>query len=67
MPTATKDYTFELPEKAIDDYRSVKVICVGAGFSGVCTAIRFPQRIKNLDLTIYEKNAGLGGTWFENR
>lgn len=55
MPTPVKDYTFTLSEKAIDDVRPVKVICVGAGFSGVCTAIRFPQRIKNLDLTIYEK------------
>jgi cation diffusion facilitator CzcD-associated flavoprotein CzcO len=61
------DYTFTLSEKAIDDDRNVRVICVGAGFSGVCTAIRFPQRIPNLSLTIYEKNADLGGTWFENR
>jgi cation diffusion facilitator CzcD-associated flavoprotein CzcO len=61
------NYTFTLPEKAIDDDRKVKVICVGAGFSGVCTAIRFPQKIPNLSLTIYEKNADLGGTWFENR
>ena len=27
----------------------------------------FPQKIPNLDLTIYEKNAGVGGTWFSNR
>ena len=61
------DYTFQIPEKAIDDLRPVKVIGIGAGFSGVCTAIRFPQRVKNLTLTIYEKNADIGGTWFENR
>ncbi len=67
MPTETKDYTFTLPEKAIDDYREVKVICAGAGFSGVCAAIRFLQRIPNLKLTIYEKNEDIGGTWFENR
>ncbi|KAF2101755.1 flavin-binding monooxygenase [Rhizodiscina lignyota] len=67
MPSHVKDYTFQLAEKAIDDYRNVKVICVGAGYSGICTAIRFPQRIANLSLTIYEKNADLGGTWFENR
>ena len=67
MPTVVKDYTFKLSEHAIDDYRPVKVICVGADFSNVCTAIRFPQRIPNLELTIYEKNADLEGTWFENR
>ena len=26
-----------------------------------------PRRIANLELTIYEKNAAVGGTWFENR
>ncbi|KAF2652695.1 putative flavin-binding monooxygenase, partial [Lophiostoma macrostomum CBS 122681] len=56
-----------IADKAIDEYRPIKVICVGAGFSGVCAAIRFPQRIANLSLTVYEKNPDLGGTWFENR
>lgn len=67
MPSEEKDYLFELPDKAIDDTRKVRVICVGAGFSGVCAAIRLPQRIPNIDLVVYEKNAGIGGTWFENR
>jgi cation diffusion facilitator CzcD-associated flavoprotein CzcO len=30
-------------------------------------AIRLPQRIPNLSLTIYEKNPEIGGTWYENR
>lgn len=30
-------------------------------------AIRLPQRIPNLTLTIYEKNPEIGGTWYENR
>ena len=45
----------------------MKVICIGAGVAGILTGVRFPQKLKNLDLTIYEKNAGIGGTWFENR
>lgn len=53
--------------KPIDHVRPIKVICIGAGMSGILTGIRFPQRIKNLDLVIYEKNEGIGGTWFENR
>lgn len=61
MPSTTQDYIFKLTEKAIDDYRPIKVIVVGAGFSGVCAAIRFPQKIPNLTLTIYEKNKDLGG------
>jgi cation diffusion facilitator CzcD-associated flavoprotein CzcO len=35
--------------------------------NGIITAIRFPQKIRNLKLTVYEKNADVGGTWFENR
>lgn len=53
--------------KPIDQARPIKVICIGAGMSGILTGIRFPQKIANLELTIYEKNEGIGGTWFENR
>jgi hypothetical protein len=54
-------------DHCIDDLRPIKVICIGAGISGMCAAIRFNQRIKNLDFVAYEKNADIGGTWFENR
>ena len=27
----------------------------------------FRQYIQNLDLTIYEANAGVGGTWYSNK
>ncbi len=56
-----------LPQLPVDHARPVKVVCIGAGYSGILTAIRFPQKIKNLDLTIYDKNEDIGGTWFENR
>ncbi|KAG7423143.1 FAD-binding monooxygenase moxY [Fusarium oxysporum f. sp. raphani] len=42
------------------------LVCIGAGFSGILTAIRFPQRIPNVDLVIYDKNDDIGGTWLEN-
>lgn len=45
----------------------MKVICIGAGMSGIQTGVMFPQKIKNLDLVIYEKNPEVGGTWYENR
>jgi len=51
----------------VDDLRRVKVTCIGAGFSGVLAGIRFPQRVSNLDFTIYEKNDEVGGTWLENK
>ena len=51
----------------VDDLRPMKVICIGAGISGIIAGIRFPQRVKNLDFTIYEKNEEVGGTWWENK
>uniref|UniRef100_A0A8H7KFR0 FAD/NAD(P)-binding domain-containing protein n=1 Tax=Bionectria ochroleuca TaxID=29856 RepID=A0A8H7KFR0_BIOOC len=51
----------------IDAVRPIKVICIGAGMSGIICGVRFPQRIENLDLTIYEKNDDVGGVWYENR
>jgi hypothetical protein len=54
-----------IEERPIDGTRHLRVICVGAGISGILTAIRFPQRIPNLELQIYEKNPDITGTWFE--
>ncbi|KAI0682006.1 FAD/NAD-P-binding domain-containing protein [Earliella scabrosa] len=59
--------TFTPGEFSIDEYRPMKVVVIGAGFSGITAGIRFPQKIPNLELTIYEKSAGVGGTWFSNR
>ncbi|KAF2404127.1 FAD/NAD(P)-binding domain-containing protein [Trichodelitschia bisporula] len=47
--------------------RKVKVICVGAGASGLCFAYKIQKHFQNIDLTIYEKNTQIAGTWFENR
>ena len=45
----------------------MRVIVIGAGFSGIYLGIRIPEWLRNIDLTIYEKNDGAGGTWYENR
>lgn len=58
---------FPTSERPIDDLRPFKVICIGAGISGILAGIRLPQKIKNLDLTIFEKNDDIGGTWYENK
>ncbi|EXJ73481.1 uncharacterized protein A1O5_03242 [Cladophialophora psammophila CBS 110553] len=56
-----------LDERCIDEYRPLRVIVIGAGISGILASIRLPQKIANLSLQVYEKNADVGGTWFENR
>ncbi|OCB88224.1 FAD/NAD-binding domain-containing protein [Sanghuangporus baumii] len=45
---------FKLGCASIDEDRSFKVIVIWTGFSGILAGIRF-QRMKNIDLTIYEK------------
>ncbi|MBT5897879.1 MAG: NAD(P)/FAD-dependent oxidoreductase, partial [Rhodospirillaceae bacterium] len=45
--------------------RSPRVAIIGAGMSGILTAIKF-QEAGITDFTIYEKADRLGGTWREN-
>ncbi|KAH7925133.1 FAD/NAD(P)-binding domain-containing protein [Leucogyrophana mollusca] len=66
-PSAVKAPAFTLGDFTIDEDRPIKVVAIGAGYSGITAAIRFPQRIKNVELTVYEKNAGVGGTWYSNK
>lgn len=40
------------------------VLVIGAGFSGLCAAIRLQQA--GIPFTIIDKNTDLGGTWHEN-
>ncbi|CAG8022785.1 unnamed protein product [Penicillium olsonii] len=65
VPSAAQPCKIE--ERAIDEVRPLKAIVIGSGISGILSCIRLRQRIPKLDLCIYEKNADLGGTWFENR
>ena len=45
--------------------RNFHVVVVGAGMSGILAAIRLQQA--GIPYTVVEKNADVGGTWFENR
>jgi hypothetical protein len=56
-----------IKDVVIENFRPMSVIVIGAGFSGIYLGIRIPERLRNVKLTIYEKNAGPGGTWYENR
>ncbi|KAJ3460234.1 hypothetical protein MRS44_011101 [Fusarium solani] len=53
--------------RVVENFRPISVIIIGAGFSGIYCGIRIPERLRNVKLTIYEKNSGIGGTWYENR
>jgi hypothetical protein len=58
---------FTLKDEPIENLRPLKVRVIGCGYSGIYLGIRIPQRLRHVDLQIYEKNEGIGGTWWENR
>ena len=63
------DPTYTLTEKPIGTRRPIRVVCMGAGYSGLMMAIMFSQQMqgKNAELVVYERNEDLGGTWLLNR
>jgi heterodisulfide reductase subunit A-like polyferredoxin len=65
--SASQASQWVVQDRSIDEARPLRVVVIGAGISGILACIRFAQRIPNIELCIYEKNADIGGTWFENR
>ncbi|GAB1310989.1 Sterigmatocystin biosynthesis monooxygenase stcW [Madurella fahalii] len=58
-------YTFE--EQALGTARHVRIVGIGAGASGLNMIRTLRLNLSNYDIVVYEKNADVGGTWFENR
>jgi len=56
-----------IKEVPVDNFRRMRVVVIGAGFSGLYLSIRIPEWLRNVDLVTYEQNAGVGGTWWMNR
>lgn len=55
-----KQFTANTLKRPIDEPgRKLRVVCVGAGISGLTTIVRFNQHLgEHIDLQVYEKNAG---------
>lgn len=47
-------------------YSSSKVAIIGAGFSGIATAITCLKTLDVDDITIFDKHSNFGGTWWAN-
>ncbi|KAI0293171.1 hypothetical protein B0F90DRAFT_1822284 [Multifurca ochricompacta] len=70
--TSNHSENFQFGQFAIDEYRPIKVVCVGAGFVAssqpfVPLFYSFARKVPNIELTVYEKENGIGGTWFVNK
>lgn len=61
--------SIEVQDQPIGKHRRIRVVCVGAGYSGLMMAVVHTQVMKehNVDFQIYEANEDLGGTWLVNR
>ncbi|KAL4798345.1 hypothetical protein BDV19DRAFT_21008 [Aspergillus venezuelensis] len=66
-PTGNDDFAIDTSLFAFTP-RKLRVVCIGAGFSGLTTAykLKHERPLDFVDFTIYEKNCEVGGTWFEN-
>lgn len=58
---AAAETQWTIRDSPVENQRPIKVIVIGAGYSGIYCGIRIPERIRNCELVIYEKNAGVGG------
>ncbi|KAI5460939.1 putative monooxygenase [Mariannaea sp. PMI_226] len=56
-----------MKSRTVDVGRPIRVFIIGAGVSGIALYIRLLQHVPNAQITIVEKNPGLGGTWLENQ
>ena len=61
----TDDY-FRL-RKPLYEERPLKVICIGAGASGLLLAYKLQRSFEQFELVLYEKNEAISGTWHENK
>ncbi|KAK4230957.1 hypothetical protein QBC38DRAFT_355715 [Podospora fimiseda] len=55
---------FTLKDQTVENFRPIKVIVVGAGLCGILAAIRIPERMRNVELIVYEKSEKVGGVWW---
>lgn len=53
--------------KPLHEERPLKVICIGAGASGLLLAYKLQRHFEQFELVLYEKNNAIAGTWHENR
>jgi cation diffusion facilitator CzcD-associated flavoprotein CzcO len=61
--------SYEVRDQYIYKIRPLRVICTGAGLTGIAVVYKLKTKHSDLqiDFAIYEKNHNVGGTWLENR
>lgn len=58
---------YMVTDEPLGTIKSIRIITIGAGASGINMAQKVKKYLKNAEHVVYEKNPGIGGTWYENR
>ncbi|WVQ81985.1 hypothetical protein IAT38_004112 [Cryptococcus sp. DSM 104549] len=61
------DGTYKVLNQPLGMRRKLKVVCVGAGASGINMAYKIQSHLKDVEFVAYETNPDVGGTWLVNR
>ncbi|RFU32996.1 hypothetical protein B7463_g3335, partial [Scytalidium lignicola] len=67
LASKSQNGTYTIPEQPLGSTRSVRIITIGAGASGINMIRTLRESISNYTHVVYEKNPQIGGTWYENR
>lgn len=66
FPFTAQEETPSFMNLRVDEGRRLKIINIGAGYTGLMCCIRIPRKFQNIEFKAYEKNPVPGGTWYEN-
>jgi cation diffusion facilitator CzcD-associated flavoprotein CzcO len=58
---------YTVREKPLGSTRHIRIVGIGAGASGLNLLRTLRLNLSDYEVTIYEKNTDVGGTWLENR
>ncbi|KAK4170201.1 hypothetical protein QBC43DRAFT_1770 [Cladorrhinum sp. PSN259] len=64
QPESTTTYTVQ--EQPLGSTRPIRIVGIGAGASGLNLIRTLRLNLADFEVVVYEKNANVGGTWFEN-
>lgn len=69
LPPHTNEAGYHVPDVTVKDpkNRRVRVVTIGARYSGILLAYKFERELQNVEHVVYEKNGDIGGAWLENR
>ncbi|OQV04249.1 hypothetical protein CLAIMM_09160 [Cladophialophora immunda] len=58
---------YRVSDRHVYEKKPVRIVCIGAGFTGLQLAHKAEKLLEKVDLQIYEKSKDVGGTWLDSR